>query len=77
MSDREPGADDAELADRAALVRKLNAEIRGTGDRFSVEDDSLLEFYCECGCWQTVELTIADYDLLRGEPVDRTGNSGY
>jgi hypothetical protein len=29
---------DSELADRAALVRKLNAEIRATSDRSLVED---------------------------------------
>jgi hypothetical protein len=32
-------------------------------------DQSLIKATTPCGCWQTVELTIAGYDLLRGEPV--------
>jgi len=38
-------AENSELANRAALVLKRNAEILTTSDRFSVENDSPLEFY--------------------------------
>lgn len=70
MSDRGLGAEDgAELAERAALVRALNVEIRSASARFPGEEDVPLEFYCECGCWRTVELTLADYDALEGKPV--------
>jgi hypothetical protein len=75
MMDPELGAEEsAELTERTALVRRLNAEIREASERLPDGDDSPLEFYCECGCWQTVELTIAAYDSLNGKPVYLPGH---
>ena len=70
MADKQPG----EPTERPALVRQVNAEIRTVGEQLTEEGELPLEFYCQCGCWQTVELSIADYDLLRGEPAYRTGH---
>lgn len=70
MSDPGLGAEGGvERRERAALVRALNGEIRDASERFPGEEDVPLEFYCECGCWQTVEITIAGYDALEGRPV--------
>ena len=75
MSDRELGAEEgAELTERAALARELNRAIRSASERFPEEEEVPLEFYCECGCWQTVEVTIAGYDPLAGEPVYLPGH---
>jgi hypothetical protein len=61
--------------ERTALARTLNDEIRGASERFPEEEDVPLEFYCECGCWQTLALTIAQYDRRDGQPLYRDGHS--
>lgn len=63
-----------ELTVHAELVRELNARIREVGERLLDEDDYALDFYCECGCWQTVQLTMARYDALEGAPVYRAAS---
>lgn len=70
MAEKQPG----EPTERPALVRQVNAEIRTVGEQLTEEDELPLEFYCECGCWQKVELTIAAYDALGGRPVYREGH---
>lgn len=75
MSDRELGLEvDAEVSERAELVRTLNAAIRNASEGLPEETDMLLEFYCECGCWETLELTVAQYEGLDGQPVLREGH---
>jgi hypothetical protein len=31
-------------------------------------------FFCECGCFEPGELTIAEYDALEGEPIYLDGH---
>jgi hypothetical protein len=72
MPDKQPAAaKDGELPKRAAPAREL---IRNAGERLTDGDDSPLEFYCECGCWQRVELTITAYDAVGDQPVYRQGH---
>lgn len=64
----------AESTERAALARELNVAIRSASERFPAEKEVTLEFYCEWDCWQTVNLTAADYDALKGEPIYLAGH---
>jgi len=58
-------------------VHKLNAEIGGASDRFSVEDDSPLEFYCECGCWQALSSRLRTTTCPEASPFIGPATSGY
>jgi hypothetical protein len=63
-----------ELTEHAELVHELNTRIREVGEQLLDEDDYTLDFYCECGCWQMVQLTMSEYDALEGAPVYRAGH---
>jgi hypothetical protein len=75
MADQELGAEgDVEPHLRTELVRELNAAIRRAAERLGVHQDSMLELYCECGCWAIVQLTVARYDERHGQPLYREGH---
>lgn len=77
MADRELGAEeDFELHARIQLVQELNAAIRVAGDRLGVGGEVLLDFYCECGCWEIVQVTVAEYDGRHRRRLYREGHPG-
>jgi len=57
------------------LVRELNARIRELGARLAGTGDDSLDYFCECGCWETVQLTTAAYDALDGRPIYSAGHT--
>lgn len=63
------------VAERAAPVRKLNAQVRAVIARLPHDGAYSLQFFCECGCCEAVLLTIAEYDALEGKPVHRAGHA--
>ena len=63
-----------EVTEGVELVRELNTRIREVGERLVDQDDYPLDFFCACGCWQTVRLTMAEYDALGAAPVYRPGH---
>lgn len=76
MADRERDEEgDIELHARVRLVRELNAAIRVAGGQLDEGGDLLLDFYCECGCWEVVQVTVAEYDG-RNARLYRKGHPG-
>jgi hypothetical protein len=67
-------AADESVAEPAELVRKLNTRVREVIELLPHDGNYLLDFYCECGCCDSVRLTIAEYDALKGKPVFRAGH---
>jgi hypothetical protein len=59
---------------RSEAVRKLNTQVRNVIEWLPHGEGTSLDFFCECGCCEPVELTIAEYDALDGEPVYRAGH---
>jgi hypothetical protein len=58
----------------------VNAHIREIGGRYARgREDWRLGFICICGCFATVELTIAEYDAAAGNVLapghDRSGGA--
>lgn len=48
-------------------VREINQRIRALGiDLAQLGDPSAVEFLCECGCMERVEMTPAEYDAEGG-----------
>ena len=43
-------------------IRAVNRTIREFADDPCIPDESEWEFFCECGCFQLVELTVAAFD---------------
>jgi hypothetical protein len=62
------------VAEAAELVHKLNTRVREIIERLPHDDDYSLEFFCECGCLEPVQLTTTEYDALEGQPVYRVGH---
>jgi hypothetical protein len=61
-------------AERSEPVRKLNVQIRKVIEWLPHGKDCSPGFFCECGCCESVELTLAEYDALRGKPVCLPGH---
>lgn len=47
-------------------IKLVNRTIRDFADDPRIRDDSAWEFFCECGCFSLVEMTIAEYDAADG-----------
>jgi hypothetical protein len=49
--------------DSPELAIEVNGHILKVGEVFEgiASDDATMEFFCECGCFETVELTLAEY----------------
>ena len=62
-------------AERSEAVRRLNAQIRRIIELESHDDEFRINFYCECGCYEPAELTVAEYDALEGKTVYREGHA--
>ena len=43
-------------------VRAVNATIREFADDPRVTDDAEWEFFCECGCFTLVPMTLVEFD---------------
>jgi hypothetical protein len=43
-------------------IRAVNRTIRDFADDPRIPSDESWEFFCECGCFMLVELTIAEFD---------------
>ena len=56
-------------AERSERVRKLNVQIRKVIEWLPHGKDCSPGFFCECGCCESVELTLAEYDALEGKPI--------
>lgn len=56
-------------AERSEPVRKLNVQIRKVIEWLPHGKDCSPGFFCECGCCESVELTLAEYDALEGKPI--------
>ena len=54
-------------------IKLVNRTIREFADDPRIQDDSEWEFFCECGCFTLVPLTIADFD--RGDGVWAPGHA--
>jgi hypothetical protein len=54
-------------------VRAVNATIREFADDPRVSDDAEWEFFCECGCFTLVSMTLVEFD--RGEGVWAAGHA--
>jgi hypothetical protein len=59
---------------RSEAVRKLNSQVRKVIECLPHDAGTSLHFFCECGCGEPVQLTIAEYDALDGEPVYRASH---
>lgn len=55
-------------------MRKLNAQVRKVIEWLPHDSDYQCNFYCECGCCESVQLTIKEYDALAGSPVHLAGH---
>lgn len=44
-------------------IKLVNRTIREFAEDPRVQDDSEWEFFCECGCFRLVLMTIAEYDV--------------
>jgi hypothetical protein len=47
-------------------IRAVNRTIRDFADDPRIASDESWEFFCECGCFTLVELTIAEFDRNAG-----------
>jgi hypothetical protein len=67
-----PDERDARLAENEARFRAINERVeRDLSDVVTAEDE-LLPFICECAqrsCAATIELTVAEYEHVRSEPI--------
>lgn len=57
------GAVTASLA-KAQLAREVNAQVREIAETLTEPNDRSddFEFYCECGCFERLTLTLGEYD---------------
>jgi hypothetical protein len=58
-----------QIAEHEIRFREINERL-ATDVRGVSADDALVEFVCECGvvtCTETVSLTLAEYDRVRGD----------
>ena len=53
-------------------VRAVNATIREFAADPRIPDDAEWEFFCECGCFTLVSMTLVDFD--RGAGVRAAGH---
>ena len=52
------------MPDRAWVARETNAHIRLLAK--SLRDETPVGFFCECGCFELVTTTVAEFDAGRG-----------
>jgi hypothetical protein len=67
-------ADGESVTEGGGPVRKLNAQIRKVIERLPHDKDLSLAFFCECGCCEAVQLTIAEYDASVSKPLYLAGH---
>ena len=53
-------------------IQAVNRTIREFADDPRIPSEEQWEFFCECGCFTLVQLTLADYD--RGDGVWAPGH---
>jgi hypothetical protein len=63
------------VAERSETVRNLNVQLRKVMKLLPHDRDHPYNFYCECGCCDSVQLTIDEYDALGGKAVYRAGHA--
>jgi len=51
-----------QLDNQQETIRAVNRTIREFADDPRISADELWEFFCECGCFTLVSLTIAEFD---------------
>jgi hypothetical protein len=61
-------------AERSETVRNLNTQLLKVM-KLLHDRDHPYNFYCECGCCDSVQLTIDEYDALGGKAVYRAGHA--
>jgi hypothetical protein len=66
------GETNARLLAKADLAHELNQEISKIGRSLlgTTEASEELTFYCECGCLNKVELSLAAFDAVDGALLD-------
>lgn len=60
------------IAENELLFRQINDQIKSLDRAFGVGDGELQSFFCECGsgdCASRIQLTMAEYERLRIDPV--------
>jgi hypothetical protein len=62
-------------AERSETVRNLNTQLRKVMKLLPHDHDDPYNFYCECGCCDSVQLSIDEYDALGGRAVYRAGHA--
>ena len=55
-----------QLDNQQETIRAVNRTIREFADDPRISADELWEFFCECGCFTLVELTVAEFDRAGG-----------
>ena len=63
-----------------ALFREVNERIREIGDALQHDPASRVDFICECGdpgCTEPIELTLAEYDAARSDPIQFVVRAGH
>lgn len=63
------------LDKRSKTVRVLNTQLRHIIELESHDEDFLFHFFCECGCYEPAELTVAEYDALADTTIYREGHA--
>jgi hypothetical protein len=61
--------------ERSEAVRRLNAQLREIMKWLPHDCDHPYTFFCECGCCEPGQLTIAEYDALEGQPIYLDGHA--
>ena len=67
------------LAKNEVLFRQVNERIEAISEAFPSEDEAM-EFLCECDqpdCRETVNLSRAEYELVRAEPTHFIVRAGH
>jgi len=60
--------------ERSETVRNLNTQLRKLIKWLPHDSDYECTFFCECGCCEPLQLTVAEYDALAGRPVYVAGH---
>jgi hypothetical protein len=64
----------ADPAAETSAVHKLNVQLRKILAWLPHDEACSYTFYCECGCFEPGQLTIADYDALEDKPIYLEGH---
>ena len=64
----------ADPAAEVSAVHALNVQLRKILKWLPHDETRSYSFFCECGCYEPGELTIAEYDALEDKPIYLEGH---